>query len=199
MFGTDPCAVNAGKLNVYSDLSSQSGSGSGSGKGKGGGGQRGGAYQAGVTHAGCGDGGDGDGTGIFIASNGNGRGGGRSGHGGGGRGGSTQGKNGSAQTGSGTGSAQAGGSGSGQGINPRKCIHCSGEHPYLYYCEEFIKAQLNDRFPLWCSNKKVVSVNRTVRKQLGGPRMNRTVEQSSPVTKTVAVIYQQSETYQGLC
>jgi hypothetical protein len=52
MFGTDPCAVNAGKLNVYSDLSSQSGSGSGSGKGKGGGGQRGGAHQVGVTHAG---------------------------------------------------------------------------------------------------------------------------------------------------
>jgi hypothetical protein len=51
------CAVNAGKLNVYSDLLSQSGSGSGPGKGKGGGGdQRGGAHQVGATHAGCGDG-----------------------------------------------------------------------------------------------------------------------------------------------
>jgi hypothetical protein len=104
------CAVNAGKLTVYSDLSSQSGSGSGSGKGKGGGGQRGGTHQVGATHAGCGDGGDGDGTGVYIASNGNGRGGG-AGRGGGGRGsggrsggGGAQGKNGSAQTGSGTGS-----------------------------------------------------------------------------------------------
>jgi hypothetical protein len=206
------CAVNAGKLTVYSDLSLQSGSGSGSGKGKGrggGGGQRGGAHQVRATHTGCGDGGDGDGTGIYIASNGNGRGGGPGGgggcsgrgRGGGGRGGrgrggggrgGAQGKNGCAQTGSGTGSAQAGGFGSGQGINLPKCVHCSSEHPYLYYCEEFIKAQVNDRSQM-VFKKKVVSVvlewgaNITVRKQLGGPRMSRTVEQSSPVTKTVAV------------
>jgi hypothetical protein len=108
----------------------------------------------GANHAGCGDGSDGDGTGVFIVSNGNVPGGG--GRGVGGRGGGAQGKNGSALTGSGTGSAQAGGSGSGPGINPRKCVHWSGEHPYLYYCEEFIKAQVNDRFQMVFKQKSCV-------------------------------------------
>ena len=40
------------------------------------------------------------------------------------------------------------GGGSGQQINPRQCTLCGDEHPALYYCEEYIKAKLVERFDM---------------------------------------------------
>ena len=33
-------------------------------------------------------------------------------------------------------------------INPAKCVCCGLEHPFLFYCEEYIKARVADRFQL---------------------------------------------------
>ncbi len=33
-----------------------------------------------------------------------------------------------------------------QSSSPKKCVFCSGFHPFIFYCEYFIKARLKDRF-----------------------------------------------------
>lgn len=35
-----------------------------------------------------------------------------------------------------------------QGGDPHKCEICNGDHPALFYCEQYIKANLNDRFEM---------------------------------------------------
>lgn len=32
--------------------------------------------------------------------------------------------------------------------NPRKCVSCGKEHPFLFYCEDYIKAKVNERFQM---------------------------------------------------
>ena len=33
-------------------------------------------------------------------------------------------------------------------INPAKCAICSNEHPFLFYCEDYIKAKVSERFDM---------------------------------------------------
>ena len=142
------CSVNAGKCSSVSIDSLQNGSAQSKGKGA----QRGGAHLA--THVGGSDGGDGGGNGnvdgnVLVANNSVGRGGNSNGRGGSrgrgqggrgnGRGGAVQGSN-STGNGSGTGSAAT--------FNPKQCLHCQKEHPFMYYCEEFMKASIADRFSM---------------------------------------------------
>ena len=50
--------------------------------------------------------------------------------------------------GGGQGVGHGGGQGGGQRMDPHKCTVCHGDHPALYYCEEYIKAKVAERFDL---------------------------------------------------
>jgi len=49
-----------------------------------------------------------------------------------------------------------GGDGGQKKINPRKCVSCNGEHPFLFYCEDYIKANVNDRFNMVKAQKSCI-------------------------------------------
>jgi hypothetical protein len=53
------------------------------------------------------------------------------------------------QDGSGGGTVRKGGNGTTPKTTyPKKCAFCSGFHPFMFYCEHFIKAKVKDRFTL---------------------------------------------------
>jgi hypothetical protein len=44
---------------------------------------------------------------------------------------------------------QGGGGGGGRNKQiPQKCVSCGGEHPFLFYCEDYIKAKTSERFSM---------------------------------------------------
>jgi hypothetical protein len=110
-----------------------------------------------------------------TAQGGSGRGGGGVGKSGGGRGGKTGGGggkgsggggngsgggsgasgNGSSGNGSGGGSRTSGGArgGSGRPYDPSHCEACKGNHTYMFYCPEFICADIKDRFLMVAKQK----------------------------------------------
>jgi hypothetical protein len=53
------------------------------------------------------------------------------------------------QDGSGGGAVRKGGDGTApKHTSPKKCSFCSGFHPFMFYCEHFIKAKVKDRFTM---------------------------------------------------
>jgi hypothetical protein len=53
------------------------------------------------------------------------------------------------QDGSGGGAVRKGGDGTTpKNTSPKKCFFCSGFHPFMFYCEHFIKAKVKDRFTM---------------------------------------------------
>ena len=55
------------------------------------------------------------------------------------------------------GGARGGGQDGGQSnINPAKCVSCGLEHPFLFYCEDYIKAGVGDRFHMVRAQKTCV-------------------------------------------
>ena len=67
---------------------------------------------------------------------------------------------------------QAVGSGGGAGrqqrqFDPHKCVVCGGDHPALYYCEEYIKAKVADRFEMIKQQKTCGRCLTMARKFLG--------------------------------
>lgn len=68
---------------------------------------------------------------------------------GGGGGGATGGGGGGGHGGGGGYSGGSGGSSrKTQQVDPHKCVTCGGDHPALFYCEEFIRAKVDDRFDM---------------------------------------------------